>query len=72
MYYDCTYSPIDGSFARKANYQVENTPAVIYSIGDSRVLNWKKEILLIPNGQMIQYFLNRMIMIGIPSLLLIN
>ena len=27
---------------RGANSQVENTPAVIYSIGDTRVLNWKK------------------------------
>ena len=42
MHCDCIYSPKDGSFVRKANSQVENTPAVIYSIGDTRVLNWGK------------------------------
>ena len=42
MHYDCVYSPTDGSFTRNDNYQVENTPAVIYSIGDTRVLNWKQ------------------------------
>ena len=42
MHCDCIYSPTDGSFARKANSQVENTPTVIYSIRDTRVLNWKK------------------------------
>ena len=34
MYYDCVYSPTDDSFARKANSQVENTSAMIYSIGN--------------------------------------
>ena len=29
MHCDCVYSPTDGSFTRKPNYQVENTPAVI-------------------------------------------
>ena len=42
MHCDCVYSPTDGSFTRKVNYQVENNPAGIYSIGDCRVLNWKK------------------------------
>ena len=42
MHCDCIYSPIDGIFSRKANSQVENTPAVNYSIGDTRVLNWEK------------------------------
>ena len=42
MHCDCIYSPTDDSFAKKANSKVENTPAVIYSIGDTRVLNWKK------------------------------
>ena len=32
----------DGSFSRKASSQAENTSAVIYSIGDCRVLNWKR------------------------------
>ena len=40
-HFDCEYIPTDGSFARKANSQVENIPAVICSIGDPRVLNWK-------------------------------
>ena len=39
---DCLYSPTYGSFSIKANSQVENTPEVIYSIGDHIVLNWKK------------------------------
>ena len=39
MHCDCIYSPIDGSFTRKANSQLENTPAVIYSIRDTISLN---------------------------------
>ena len=43
MHCDCVYSPTYSSYARKVNSQVENTPAVIYSIRDRRVLNWKKK-----------------------------
>ena len=39
MYCDCICSPTDDSFARKANSQIENTPAVIYSIGDHKLLD---------------------------------
>ena len=39
MHYDCAYSPTDDSSSRKSNYQVENNPALIYSIGNCRVLN---------------------------------
>ena len=42
MYYDCVYSINDGSFTTNANSQVENTPTVIYSLGDSRTLKWRK------------------------------
>ena len=42
---DCVYLSRDGSFDNKANSQAENTPAVIYSIGDSRTLNWKKRYM---------------------------
>ena len=38
MHCDYVYTPKDGSFARKASSHVENNPAVIYSIGDCRVL----------------------------------
>ena len=39
MHCDYIYYPTDDSFTRKASSQVENIPAVIYSIGDSRILN---------------------------------
>ena len=42
MHYDCVYSVKDGSFTKNANSQVENTPAVIYTLGDSRILKWRK------------------------------
>ena len=46
---DCVYSPITGKFVKMANSQVENTPAVIYSLGDDRVLNYKKRRMV--NGK---------------------
>ena len=42
MHADCVYSPRDGKFKKDSNSQVENTPAIIYSIGDERVLNFKR------------------------------
>ena len=39
---DCVYSPTTGKYKDKDNSQVDNTPAVIYSIGSTRNLNWKK------------------------------
>ena len=38
---DCVYSPATGKYVLNENSQIENTPAVIYSIGDSRNLHWK-------------------------------
>ena len=38
---DCVYSPVTGDYISKNNSQKENTPAIIYSIGDKRTLNWK-------------------------------
>ena len=38
---DCVYSPSTGKYLSKQNSQVENTPAVIYSLGDTRCLRWK-------------------------------
>ena len=38
---DCVYSPSTGEYMKKCNSQKINTPAVIYSIGDMRKLNWK-------------------------------
>ena len=49
MHSDCVYSPITGKFVDTANSQVENTPAVIYSLGDNRVLHWGEIRLL--NGK---------------------
>ena len=42
---DCVYSSRDGSFNNKANSQSENTPAVIYSIGDTIKLKWNKRVM---------------------------
>ena len=39
---DCVYSPLTGDYISKNNSQKENTPAIIYSIGDKRTLNWKR------------------------------
>ena len=38
---DCVYSPVTGEYVTKKNSQKENTPAIIYTIGDRRRLNWK-------------------------------
>ena len=45
MHTDCVYSPRDGTFTKKMNSQVENTPAVIYSVGDKRLLHFKKRYI---------------------------
>ena len=42
---DCVYSPTTGEYVTKHNSQKENTPAVIYSIGDKRRLNWKSRYI---------------------------
>ena len=42
---DCVYSTQNGTFVSSANSQVINTPTVIYSLGDSRVLNWHRRTL---------------------------
>ena len=38
---DCVYSPSTGKYSSHSNTQEQNTPAVIYSIGDNRRLNWR-------------------------------
>ena len=38
---DCVYSPSTGKYSSNSNTQEQNTPAVIYSIGDKRRLNWR-------------------------------
>ena len=38
---DCVYSASDGNCVEQSNSQVDKTPAVIYSLGDSKTLNWK-------------------------------
>ena len=38
---DCVYSVNNGEYISKSNSQVPNTPAVIYSIGDTRNLKWQ-------------------------------
>ena len=42
---DCVYSTHNGTFDSSANSQVINTPTVIYSLGDSRFLNWRRRTL---------------------------
>ena len=49
---DCVYSSSDGLFNKKANSQVENTATAIYSIGDTRELNWtKRRMNVFVNGR---------------------
>lgn len=38
---DYVYSPSTGKYDSKSNTQEENTPVVIYYIGDNRKLNWR-------------------------------
>ena len=38
---DCVYSASNGKYVPKLNSQVENTPALIYSLGNTRTLKWK-------------------------------
>ena len=40
--FDCVHSVNDGSFIKNANSQVKNTPAGIYSLGNSWTLKWSK------------------------------
>ena len=49
---DCVYSSTTGEYDTKYNSQVANTPAVIYSIGDTRELKWKfRNILISKHGK---------------------
>ena len=50
---DCIYYVMDGRYTDHSNSQVENTHVVICSLGDSRVLNWKK-------GEFINYIRDAM------------
>ena len=43
---DCVYSPSTGEYDSKSNSQKVNTPAIIYSIGDKRRLNWRCQNLV--------------------------
>ena len=48
------YSAANGEYIEKSNSQVANTPAVIYSIGDTRELNWKcRNIVISDSGRYI-------------------
>ena len=39
---NCTYILDDGKFDSTRNAQVVNTPTIVYTLGDSRSLNWKR------------------------------
>ena len=39
---DCVYSVQNGCYVKKDNSQVQNTPTVIYSLGDTRSLHWTR------------------------------
>ena len=41
---DCVYNLSDLLYNDFANSQAENTPAVIYSLGDTRELNWRQRV----------------------------
>ena len=49
FYYDCVFSPINGKFVTISNSQVANTSAVIYSIGVSCNLHWKRRKIGLSN-----------------------
>ena len=40
MHSDCVYSVHNGCYIEKDNSQAQNTPTVIYSLGDTRSLHW--------------------------------
>ena len=44
MHSDCVYSVQNGCYVQKDNSQVQNTPTVIYSLGDTRSLHWNRRI----------------------------
>ena len=46
---ECVYSPINGDFVTRSSSQVENKPAVIYSIGYSRNLRLKQRKIGLSN-----------------------
>ena len=39
---DCVYSVRDGCYVKIDNSQIQNTPTVVYSLGDTRSLYWKR------------------------------
>ena len=39
---DCVYSVRDGCYVKNDNSQIQNTPTVVYSLGDTRSLHWKR------------------------------
>jgi len=54
MYSDCVYSVHNGSYVKKDNSQVQNTPTVVYSLGDTRSLHWsRRKRIVTPKGRYI-------------------
>jgi len=54
MHSDCVYSVNTGFYVKKDNSQVQNTPTVIYSLGDTRSLHWsRRKRIVTPNGRSI-------------------
>jgi len=52
MHSDCVYSVHNGCYVKKDNSQVQNTPTVVYSLGDSRSLNWiRRQRISTTNGR---------------------
>ena len=49
---DCVYSVQNGCYVKKDNSQVQNTPTVIYSLGDTRSLHWtRRKRIATSNGR---------------------
>jgi len=42
MHSDCVYSVRDGCYVKRDNSQIQNTPTVVYSLGDTRSLHWSR------------------------------
>ena len=66
FHYDNTYN-VQGKYPKYANSQVENTPIVIVSFGDERVLHWERVEGKINNKGKIGWskdnsFINKMVM----------
>lgn len=51
MHSNCVYSVQNGCYVKKDNSQVQNTPTVVYSLGDTWSLHWiRRQRIATTNG----------------------